>query len=265
MYRRVLSIMTMGVVIGLNSQIGRSDGSKDRHEAEQQLLAVLQWEVLWRDSPEGFRVPENGTARLAMALGSGWVSYCSRDIGVCARYKTDSNRGWERVVGERYAIGASDEAALLSFVSRGSKHEISDVVPKSGQTLGPGGLTGHLGPEGAPIWTTTLRLGNRAEIIQQYRQIHPQALEGLKNWILGATPQKAAMKSITIACFAPTDPMVYYYIDRPPREPLIMAVIWDKDRQFWAVASSRSPSQGVSGFREMRETIESVACLSLRF
>jgi hypothetical protein len=125
---------------------------------------------------------------------------------------------------------------------------------------GPGGLTGSLTPGAGIVWTTTINLARREEIIRQYRQMRPAEIEGLKEWIRSPTTQGTEVQSVTIACFAPSDPMVYYYVDGSASGPVVMAVFWDKEQQRWVVASSLERSQGSEKFEEMHRIIESVAC-----
>jgi hypothetical protein len=50
-------------------------------------------------------------------------------------------------------------------------------------------------------WTAKISLGSRAEIVRQYRQMHPAEIDGLKKWIGASDPQNTGVKSIAIACF----------------------------------------------------------------
>jgi len=254
----------MLLAIGLRSPLVGSDEANDRHALEQQLAAVIRWEVLWDDSPAGFH-PNDGKAGFALALSSNSLSYCSHDVGACARYRIDPNRNWGRNASTKCDGGQSDEQALLSFLGFGLPQEKLGPGSRPGPTLGPGGLTGHLTPGSPVFWTAAIGLGSRDEIVQQYRQIHPQAIDGLEEWIRASVTREAGIGSITVACFAPTDPMVYYYVDRPTKGSVEMAVYWNSERQQWAVASSLERSQGPQRFEETHRIIDSVPCATLRF
>ena len=249
---------------GLGVPQARSDEAGDRHRSEQQLAAVVRWEVLWDDLPAGFRTPSDGRADLALGLDSNSLSYCSHKIGVCARYRTDANRNWERDASAKCDGGQSDEQALLFFVGGSLRQGNPETGSRARPTLGPGGL-GGLPSRGSPvIWTATIRLGSRDETVQRYRLMHPQAIEGLKQWIRASAARDAGIGSVTIACFAPSDPMVYYYVDRALKGPVEMAVYWDRERQQWAVASSLERTQGPRRFDETRRLIESIPCATLK-
>jgi hypothetical protein len=241
---------------------------------EKTLAAVLRWEILWNDSPKGFRVPSDGTIKLAIYAAPDSVSYCSHQAGVCVKYRVDGYRNWEESASSKCEDGRSDEATLLEFIGEDSGRPVGNW--QSQLVLGQG-LTGIPRPEpgdspmglrAAPVgirWTTRIDLGNRAEIVRQYQQMRPAEIEGLKAWVGTSNPQDAGVKSITIACFAPTDPMVYYYIDRPAKGPVFMAVFWDRDRGAWTVAASLEQSQGPEELEEMHRIVQSVACSTITF
>ena len=246
----------------LQGQTARADDSR-LQAIERTLAAVLQWEVLWNDSPKGFRLPNDGSITLAIQAASDSVSYCSHQAGVCVTYRTGDYRNWEGASSARCDDNRSDQDALLAFIGK------EPVKPGGGRktplVLGRGGFSGSPESGSGITWTTTISLGSREEIVRQYRQMHPQEIEGLQSWIRTATTRDSGVKSITIACFAPSDPMVYYYVDRPAKGSVVMAVFWDRERQAWVVASSLERSQGPQRFDEMHRTIESVACSTLNF
>ena len=242
---------------------------------EQTLAAVLRWEILWNDSPKGFRVPADGTITLAIYAVPDSVSYCSHQAGVCVKYRADGYRNWQESASSKCDDTRSDEDALLTFLAREDSQKV--VGSWQSQLILGQGLSGIPRPEsGAGVaepparsvglrWTAKISLGSRAEIVRRYRQMHPAEIEGLKKWIGASDPQNTGVKSIAIACFAPTDPMVYYYIDRPAKGPVFMAVFWDRDRESWTVAASLEQSQGPEKLEEMHRIVQSVACSTITF
>lgn len=260
--------MTRRLILGailtavLHGQTAGADDPSIR-ATERTLVAVLQWEILWNDSPKGFRLPNDGSITLAMHAAPGSVSYCSHQAGVCVTYRTSDYRNWEGSSSARCDDNRSDQDALLAFIGK------EPVTPGGGQktplVLGRGGLSGSPESSSGIIWTTTISLGSREDTVRQYRQMHPQEIEGLQSWIRTATTRDSGVKSITIACFALSDPMVYYYVDRPTKGSVVMAVFWDRERREWVVASSLERSQGPQRLDEMRRIIESVACSTLNF
>ena len=128
---------------------------------------------------------------------------------------------------------------------------------------GPDGLNALAEP--GITWTTRINISRREDIVQQYKQMQPAELDGLKEWIRNAKNSANVVRSITIACFAPSDPMVYYFIDRTDDRPVIMAVYWNKDRQEWIVAASAERLQAPEKFDETHHIIETVACSTIQF
>ncbi len=227
---------------------------------ERQLAAVLGWELLWQDPPAGFRVPPGRAANVTLHRKGNSLAYCSRDFGVCARYRTDPNRNWQRVASS--ASDQDDPAAVLAFAGEKPRKPTGDTKP---MFVGPDG-TGFTGTfEPGIIWTAVIKLDDPEAVARRYRKIHPAEMDRLKQWIRDAEPRGAdRVKSITIACFAPSDPMIYYYVDRAP-EPVIMAAFWDREVQDWVSAASSQRFQAPERFDQMRRTIEKVACAVLRF
>jgi hypothetical protein len=239
---------------------------------EQQLAAVLRWEILWSDSPAGFQVPRDGSARFALhwtprEFSASSLSYCSRDVGVCARYTVLPQRNWMRDANAKRDSSESDIDAVAAFDGLKIREPAARTGSPPTITLGgPGGLTGTLTPNSGIAWTATISLGGREEIVRQYRQMRPPEIEGLKEWIRSPLmPRDAGIKSITIACFAPSDPVVYYSVDGPATKPVIMAVFWDRDLEEWRVATYLDRTQNSAVFERMHRTIESIACSTLSF
>jgi hypothetical protein len=70
-------------------------------------------------------------------------------------------------------------------------------------------------PGSGILWTASIALGSRAEITKQYSHLHPTELHDVERWLRNTILPDAGYKTITIACFAPTDPMIYLYGERP--------------------------------------------------
>jgi hypothetical protein len=227
-------------------------------------LAVLKWEILWDGAPVGFVIPSGEQARFSLDSKPGFLSYCSRDVGVCARYRIDPDRNWERDRSAKCDGAQTDEDALLGFIGEISGKPAVSRGHRQKPTVGRGGLTGAPTPASGITWATTLSVRSRDEIVRQYKQMRPPDLGGLEDWIRTSGTPDSETRSIRIACFAPTDPMVYYYVDRSGREPIEMAAYWDKERQEWVVASSLERSQGSQRFEETRRIIDSIPCATIR-
>ena len=249
-------------IAGLQGQAARADDPAIK-TTEQTLAAVLRWEVLWNDSPKGFRMPSDGSLTLAINALPDSVSYCSHQAGVCVTYRIDGYRNWEGVKTGNPQPDGSDIDALLAFLGKQARKP--PRPPGAPVVLGQGGFSGSPVAGSGIMWTTKIALGTRAEIVKEYQELHPADIESLKNWLRSPATSHSGVRGMTIACFAPSDPMVYYLVDRSVGAPVIMAVFWDKDRQEWVVASSFERNQAPEKFDEMRRTIESVSCSTVTF
>lgn len=249
-------------VAGLQGQAARTDDPAVK-ATEQTLAAVLRWEVLWNDSPKGFRLPSDGVLTLAINALPDSVSYCSHQAGVCVTYRVDGYRNWEGTKVGTVQPNGGDIDALLAFLGK----EARKPAGRRGEpvVLGQGGFSGSPTAGSGITWTAKIALGTRAEIIRDYQQMHPADIESLKSWLRSPATSHSGVRGITIACYSPSDPMVYYLVDRSTGAPVIMAVFWDKDRQEWVVASSFERNQAPEKFDEMRRTIESVPCSTVTF
>jgi len=283
--RTILVGLTVGIILTavLHAQTGGA-GDPSVRSTERTLAAVLQWEILWNDSPKGFRLPPDGSFAVAIHAASGSVSYCSQQAGVCVTYRTGYDRNWEATEQALCDDSRSDLEAVLAFIQKDSvtsvgKEPTTDHAPPA---AGARGFSGFPAPDSevtptagsAVTWTTKITLGSRREIVMKYRRMRPPGMADLEKWLRSQIAGDSEPKSITIACFAATDPMVYYYVDRPTKGPVerpsaaptIMAVFWRLDQpKDWVVAGYSQRWQNPRKFDKTRRTIESVACSTLSF
>lgn len=244
------NVVLFGIIAVVSSATRAEDSSQFKFQ--QELAAVLKWEILWDDSPAGFQLPPNGKAQVSLLRDSTSLSYCSTRLGVCARYRTDLNRNWQRDMVAEIKDGQADYKTVGEFASKdlaGSQRADS--------------VAGSLPQPSTIVWEAVINLGSREDITRQYLQMRPQGIGALEDWIRGTRPGNSEVKSITIACFAPSDPVVYYFVDRPAKGSVVMSAYWDRERKQWFVAASLERSQGPERFEQMRRTIESVACSTL--
>jgi hypothetical protein len=242
------NVVLVGIIAVVSGAMQAEDHSQ--YQLQQELAAVLKWEILWDDSPAGFQLPRDGKAQVSLLRDSNSLSYCSTPLGVCARYRTDLNRNWMSDAVARIKHGQADYKTVVEFASK-----------NRGISQGGDSVAGSLPQPSTVVWEAVINLGSREDIIQQYRQMRPQGIGALEDWIRGT--RNSEVKSITIACFAPSDPVVYYFVDRPGNGSVEMAAYWDRERKAWFVAASLERSQGPETFEQMRRTIQSVACATL--
>ncbi len=263
-------ILSAIIAAALRGQTAGADDPITRftRPTERTLTAVLQWEILWTDSPKGFRLPADGSIALAIHAASGTVSYCSHHAGVCATYGTDGDRNWEGSGQAACDDNRTDLDALLSFVGKEPTTR-DDPPPEKAHDF-----TGIPAAGSGVTWTTKITLGSRADIVMKYRLMRPPKLADLEKRLRSETTGDSEVKSITIACFADTDPIVYYYVDRPTQGPVerptaaptIIGVFWRLDEpQQWVGAGYSQRWQNPGRFDEIHRIIESITCSTLSF
>jgi len=227
------------------------------HRRERELAARLHWDILWNEAPEGLRVPKTGTARLAAYLTGKAFWYCSHDLGVCAQYRVEDRHLGDRIESIKSLDEQDDRKSVLKFAGQNPKLTFPTEI-----------RTGRLPlPDSAGIlWTAAIELGTREEIVNQYKQLRPVELKGLLEWAR-TKHQDSGYRSITIACFAPSDPTVFIYGDRPAERsgPIVFQVFWDREREEWVVAGMLERRQGPETFEKLKATVQAIACGKIRF
>src|SRR5437870_5802967 len=103
---------------------------------DDQLTKVLQWEILWNQTPTGFHNSSNGRVRIAAYREQRSFAYCSRDVGVCVEYRIDVNRNWQVTRSAVCDQNQTNEECLMTFTT-GLKPSAQSRPPVN---VGPGGL-----------------------------------------------------------------------------------------------------------------------------
>lgn len=256
-------VLTLATMIPLFAQTsGPADASFRR--LERTLKSVIQWEILWRSTPTGFRTPISGTANVSISIAEKDLSYCSHDLGVCATYLTEGSRNWERLKSKKCEGKENDEDALLAFLEAGGKKIPNRARDQQPTMLGPDGFSGAWTVATPIRWGTTIKLDPRSAIVRQYRQVHPPEAESLLNW-LRTTLHDSGYLSVTIACFNPSDPVVHVYGERATKDPIVFSLFWDRDREEWIQAGMLERQQGQQTFDELKSTIRTIACGTIQF
>src|SRR4051812_33743458 len=94
---------------------GRIYGDTKSAQSERELVAVLEWEMLWGETPGGFQLPLKPSVHLAIYLTSDSISYCSHELHVCVKYRTYAFRNWQEVSSGRCEDNGRDEDSVLVF------------------------------------------------------------------------------------------------------------------------------------------------------
>ncbi|HSB14996.1 MAG TPA: hypothetical protein VLE22_11095 [Bryobacteraceae bacterium] len=258
----------MAAVSWLAAQTSRPNDAALRR-LERQLTAVLRWGILWGNLPAGFRVTGDGSARLAIHRTPNLFSFCSPDLGTCAEYAMEGrkigqrNRSVPCVSGKPpCSQGMNDIESVLAFA--GANRQAPAAQKTTERPLFGGTISGTLGSPGAIIWTATIKLDNRAETLKYYQQLRPAELDGLREW-LRTHLRGAGYKSVTIPCFASSDPKIYVYGDRPERGPIVFSVFWDEESEEWVEAGRLDRMEDRAQIDKLKSLIEPIACSTIRF
>ncbi len=246
----VVCMCTLPAVLLLSAQ----DGIPDRMaEAEHELRAVVEWEMLWDSSPSGFKVSADSQKPVscALLLNRESVSYCSRDLGVCVKYAVSGLRNWQAVNSVPCCNGSSEERALEKFagIERGAVGRMS----RTG-SFGPSGLT----------WVASIELSSRNEIIAGYKRIRPTDIESLRD-SLKKRLSAAGYESITIPCYKATDPVVYVFGTRGDRGATVFANILDKESGTWIDAGIVTPRGNRGELERVEALVKALSCSTLEF
>jgi type II secretory pathway pseudopilin PulG len=225
----------------------RVDGNQEKIRYERQLRAVIEWEILWNDTPAGFQAPEDSAeVSVALDLKRQLLSYCGSSLGVCVRYRIDANRNWQRDVSRVVNDADSNEASLEAFSSYQVSNLQQDTISRT-----------SIGTQS--VWNLNLRIRSRDDIVRRYRALQPEKLDGLRKWI--TTPSNGAGRNdgaVTIACFDQYDPITFYSVRWKAQPPIIMAVFWDNERREWIISSWVTSDH--KNFEDLFAVIELVPC-----
>jgi hypothetical protein len=254
----------LAIVLTASVQAEQTGANAGMRRLERQLTAILQWEILWGATPEGFQVPTR-PVQLALVWDAAKdsISYCGREPGVCGHYFLNPSYNWDRLREAKCCEEQSDLNAVMAFSNQRPIGPESVVVPRTLTLDGPRGISGRFGS--TLTWIMTADLGSHRDIVQSYRKVRPPELMSLKE-SLRMDLRTAGYRTVTIPCFKSTDPMVYLYGDRPAKGPIVIASVWDKESEEWR--DSRLVIEGPENqaqIDQFKKTIDSVKCATVSF
>lgn len=240
---------------------------------ERILTEVIQWEILWDQTPKTFHLPTSGSAELEVSVTfdtfykADTISYCSHALGACTTYLMGTARNWQGLKSAPCEGSGTDEEALLLFVGAGRRTTASQPRSQTPVVIGPGGLgsgPGSFTPDLPIRWAMSVKFPSREEIVQEYRQLHPSEADSLRTWL---SPLKdSGYISVTFACFKASNPLVHIYGDRATtRGPIIISAFWDRDQEEWIEAGILERNQGPDTFDVAKSKIDSIACDTIHF
>ena len=233
---------------------GQADFMRRVRVANQQLTYVLEWEILWKISPIGFKFPKD-SALVNIFLGPDFLSYCSSDLGSCVKYSISGFRNWQAVRTEVCCGNTDSKTALRSFVE-------ADGSPL-GQIASRRQRSGILDQASGIEWEELIRLHNRAQMIDTYKRLKPKNLESIGQ-SLKSELRDDGYKTLMIACYRETDPLVYIYGERT-NGPIVFAVFWDSREQSWIDGGVIATAEHADVLEDFKATIKLVSCTTITF
>jgi hypothetical protein len=252
-----------------------SEKPDDFRRFERELTDVLRWEIMWSEANQPrIKLRLQGPATLAIYLTPKALFYCSHDLNKCTGYLVEPSRlvyPFKEASCDTDASpckqGQTDSESLKAFVLQ------RDPILESNEGAGAMGYTPGwtVADKSTKVstWTTRVNLGTKSEIVEYYRQLRPAELDSLKEWF--ADLGGAGYRSVTIPCFAFSDPEIYVYGDRAELGPIIIDVKWQPEGERWEEAGMipflwRAPTvQEQRAIEGYRKTIESIKCATVEF
>jgi hypothetical protein len=240
-----ISIQTVGAQTPANS-----DPYVKRWESK--LSARIQWDILWKKVPEGFKTPSDSppTAFVVVDSAKQLISYCSHDLGVCASYRL-----FERTLTEFVRAGGSGEdnrKSVLRFIEGEA-----DTKSSNGSPRGPlRGLAGN----GRTLFDATLEIGTADTIRDYYRKQKPVQLPSLIAW---ASEKFDRFSSLHVPCFVASDPEIIIYGERIGLSPAVVSVEWSSEDEIWVDGWYVDEREDPKMFAEYKRTIDSIACATI--
>ena len=113
------------------------------------------------------------------------------------------------------------------------------------------------------LWTMEVPLPTQKEVLEEYKKLRPSQLADLRAW-LDSEFRDSDYKSVTIACFAPTDEDVFVYGERKTLGPIVMSLFNDIERGWTVAAFSDRPEQA-KHIAAMRDRIQKIECERIAF
>jgi len=234
----------------------------------RELQSRLRYELVWQGSWIPVRAPLGGSATLFVHMTSDRIAYCSLDLGNCAQYFVVDGHLDQRIKEAR----CSHDTALCGpggigiksvFAFSAKANTASAGLPKLPGIFG-GGLAGVPQPGGGFLWESRIVIENREAVLEWYRHTRSERFDGLLAH-LRERLRDSDYRSVTVACFATSDPDVHIYGDRRKAGPIAFSLTWNDEREEWLHVGMVEQSQSKAAFEQLRKTIDSIACATISF
>jgi hypothetical protein len=251
------------LMVGVSSSAYQADPGTKRLETE--LVQRLKWESLWADSGVNLRSTPNGSATLSIYVTGSSLSFCSHDLGICESYQKTGLQLGQSVKAVKCdeaspcgGANGADDKALRAFVQQSPIPSRSNTAKRIFNTETPHGLAG------AMTWSTTVHLGFPTQIVGAYRTSRPAQMDALRSWLL-ESHKGSGYASITVACFLPSDPLVFLYGNRPGKGPIIFEAYWNTETEQWKEAGFLDRPEDRKQIEQLKAKIELLSCAKVNF
>jgi hypothetical protein len=237
------------------AQTANTDRLLKQHE--QEITGKLRWHVMWDLWPAGFRV-SGREARLAVAVTPQSMYFCSRNLHGCMQYEIRFGHVGRDLRAKVLEGQQSEMDAVLQWMRENGEAVLPTPAPGS-----PRVLRGV--PNSSPtFWTMDVKLPTQTELIEEYKQLRATPeLADLRAWLV-TEHRNTDYKSITIACFAPTDDFVFVYGERKTLGPIMLSLFHDIELG-WTVAAFSDRPEEAKYIASMRDRIQKIECGRITF
>lgn len=213
-------LLTIGGSLLLSQ--ARSEVPRDLRVISRKLENRLAWALIWRREPFTNREP-TGPVRMELALGDGFVAYCSQEVGQCEKLEyRDYQLGF--VIQSQSCCSDSGTAqAIRSFLS--VPNRVGKPVGESHRTVGE--LAGRVR---LVQWSHQFEM-RRDELLVTWGRHRSERLEILREQLREELtshrdPDLPAPRRVSVACFRTDDPFVFVYREWTTQRPTVAALRW---------------------------------------
>ncbi len=253
MFFALLPLGLTVVCLGMSSQ---TPSQTSRLEAA--LVARLRQEILWQDAEVDRESTNPNQTTAAIWTNSKVLAYCSLELRRCAEYELLGFRLGQRIR-VNSQLGKDNLVSLRSFVPLRSKQ----TKPEDPGPVFGGGRRGEFDPDSGITWFASRSLGTRSEIIAYYAKLKPSRLQEVLTH-LREESDHSAYTSMTVACFAAEDELVYVHGVRPKLGEIVFSLIWDEEAG-WRTAGMVEMLSDPETTTSLRDIINKMPCGVIQF
>lgn len=249
----------LGMILFVATLTGQT-GNPNRQlkQYEQEITGKLRWHVMWDLWPAGFRV-SGRDAKIAIAVTPQSMYFCSRNLHGCMQYEIRLGHIGRDLRAKVLEGQTSETDAVLQWMRENGEAVLPQPAAGSPRILGGVATSSNF-----TLWTMDVKLPTQTELIEEYKQLRTTPeLADLRAWLVSEY-RNTDYKSITIACFAPTDDFVFVYGERKTLGPIMLSLFNDIELG-WTVAAFSDRPEEAKYIAAMRDRIQKIECGRITF